>query len=76
MVEQSADRLRASKTRLNLSLAKFNSSAVRLAARRRGRLNSRDNGDDGLFWIVIYSAMILLILVLLAILFMQFSFPG
>ena len=76
MVGQSADKLRASKTRLNLSLAQFNSSAVRLAARRRGRLNASDNGDSGWFWIVSYAVMILLILLLLAILFIQFSFPG
>ena len=76
MVEQSADRLRTSKTRLNLSLAQFNSSAVRLAARRRGRPNTSDHDDSGWFWIVSYAVMILFILSLLAILFIQFSFPG
>lgn len=76
MVDHQAQRLRASRTRLKLSLVQFNNSAVRLAARTRVKPDASALNDDRLLWIVTYVVLVISNLLLLAILFIQFSFPG
>jgi len=75
MVDLSETRLRSSKLRLKVSLAQFNSAAVRFAARNRRR--AIQGGRSTINWLKIlsYSLIICIIVALLAFLIVQLGFP-